>query len=163
VRVFLDALDRNWRFWMSKADTPRRLSRVARFEFILCNHCTPPSERFVSRKVMHRIVWSYGSTDWSRKPGQAAGACVPGMIGSKSRCDKTRDELHLSAYGEHETGPGSDQIGIGQTLNRAVAGMTKAGVGMQKSIRSAVIGHTFPVNPTFCRPEGRERGLKLWQ
>jgi hypothetical protein len=163
VRVLLDALDKNWRFWMSKADTPRRSNSVARCDFILRNHCTPPSERFVSRKVMHRIVWSFGSTDWNRKPGQVAGACVSGVIGRTSQCDKTRDELHLSAYGEHETGPGSDQIAIGQNLNRAVAGMTKAGGGMHMGIRSALVGHAFPATPTFCRPEGRERGLRLWR
>ncbi len=161
VRVFLQALDDSLGVGMSKAKFLRDPNCVTRREFLLSNHCTPPSDRFVPRMVTPETLESHGNPFRKRGPRQAARRLASDRIHSGDRCASAqRDELHQSAYGERGTGLDAGQTDIRQAfklLNRAGAGTWMGDGGMHSEFRDAVTAQAIPANPKSCRPEGRTR------
>lgn len=164
VRVLSNALDENLGVGMSKAKASCDPSWVRCCELLVSNHCTPPSDRFVSGIVIPGAKGSHGSLLWKRKPGQATGSYALGRICSVAWCGVTKEYESLrSANGGHRTKLGVGQIDMRLTyrfLNRADAGIAAGDGGMQSEIRPSVTPHAVPANPISIRPEGRERGQK---
>jgi hypothetical protein len=161
VRVFLQALDDSLGVGMSKAKVLRDPNCVTRREFLLSYHCTPPSDRFVSRMATPETLESQGNPFRKRGLGQAARRLASGSIHSGGwRANAQRDESHQSAYGERGTGLDAGQTDIGRAfklLNRAGAGTWMGDGGMHGELRTAVTSQAIPANPKTCRPEGRTR------
>ena len=164
VRVFLAALDENCGVGMSKANASSYPNCVTSCESFICNHCTPPSDRFVSSIVLVGALGSHRSPSREHKVWHAVEDCAQRRSDNGAeRENEQRDESLQSAYGEHVIESGAGQIMIGQMsslLNRADAGMAKGGGRMHCELRFVFTSHAFQANPISRRPVEHVRGLK---
>jgi len=120
VPVFLGALDQFCGVGMSKANASRDLNCVANRELLISNHCTPPSDRFVSRIVLVGTLGSLRSPYWKRKVGLAGQNCTHRcrVLGAGRKKAEQRDESLQSANGEYVIEIGAGPFTIGQTSSR---------------------------------------------
>ncbi len=165
VRVFMDALDEFCGVGMSKANASRDLNCVAKCELSICNHCTPPSDRFVSSIVFVGIPGSLRSPFRKRKVWLANQDCtLRRCVRGAGSENEQRNESHQSAYGEYVIELGAARFTIGLTsslLDGANAGMALGDDGMQDSFRLPSTSRPFQANQRSRRREGHVRGMKL--
>ena len=139
VRVFLDVLDVNCGVGMSKANAPRDPNCVTNCESLICNHCTPPSDRFVHSVVIVGALGSHRRPSWKSKVGQVSEDCAQRRSNDGGICEnEQRDESLQSAYGKRVINFGAGQIKIGRPfrlLNCAGAGTVKGDGGMHGELR----------------------------
>jgi hypothetical protein len=161
VRVISDALDEKLGVGMSKAKASRDPRCVTSCEFLLSNHCTPPSDRFVFRMATPGALKTRGNPLRKREPGQAARELAPCWFQPGGwRGNAQQDESHQSANGKRGTWLDAGHTDIGQTaklLNRGGAGTWMGDGGMHSEFGNVVPAHTTPANLKSCRPEGRTR------
>jgi hypothetical protein len=116
VRVFSKALDESKGVGMSRAEVSRDPSWVLIRNFLVPNHCTPPSVRFVFGIAIPGAFGSLGRPSPKHKPGKTTGGYVLGQIHSVAWCGVTKQyESYRSAYGGHEIELDVSQIDIGPT------------------------------------------------
>jgi hypothetical protein len=147
---------------MSKAEASRNPSWAIIRNFLFRNHCTPPSDRFVSGVAVPGALGSLGSPSWKHLSGQTTGRAWD-RIPSVAQCGAIkRYESLRSAYGGHGIELGASRIGMGPAARpQNCTDAETAGDGeMHNESRSAVTSHAFTANPKPCRPEGRVRGQK---
>jgi len=114
VLVFLDVLDEKSGVGMSKACASCDPNCVTNCESLICNHCTPPSDRFVSSFVIVGALGSHRSQSRKRKVCHADEDCAHRRSDNGARCENEhRDESLQSAYGKHGINIGASQIGMG--------------------------------------------------
>ena len=164
LRVFSDALDRNWRVAMSRADAAGDPNSASDLEFSighLCIHTSPP---FVSSVRNAVFLPPNRSKCRACHPSQLTGGGAFGRNNAGTGCGNVhRDKTHPSAYGGRGTQPRARLIGIeaaGKFLRSEAAEAAMNECDLPGEGGCAISTHVFPANRRVCRPEGRKRGLK---
>ena len=165
VRVFLEALDGICGVGMSKAKASREPNCVTDLESLICNHCNPPSGRFVYSVVIVGALRSHRSPSRKRKVWPATEDCAQRRSDHGARYEnEQKGESLQSVNCEQVPEFGTCQIEIERSsrlLNQAGAGKAMSCSGMQCGLRFAFASYAFRGNPTSHRLEGYVRGLKL--
>jgi hypothetical protein len=165
VRVFSDALDRNWRAEMSRANVACDPNSASDCELLIGNHCTHTSSPFVSSVTNKGFLTPFGSSSRECHPSDATGGGAFGLIHAGAWCgNEHRDESHPRVYGGRSAQFRTRRIGIELAGMYPRSEVAKAAMDERElSGERGCAGYVdvFPANRRVCRPEGRKRGLKV--
>jgi hypothetical protein len=165
VRVFSDALDRNWSSEMSKAKVAGDPNSAIDREFFIGNHCTHISAPFVSSVRNTGFLTPLGSSSREFEPSVATGGGALGRVHAGAWCGNVhRYKMHPSAYGGRSAQHRTRRTGIELAVvflrsEVAMAAVDKRDLSGERGCAGPV--HAFTANRRECRPEGRMRGLKV--
>ena len=165
VRVFSDALDRNWRVEMSRAKVAGDPNGAANCVLLIGRHCTYNLSPFVPSVTNKGFLTPLGSRSRDSHPRNATGGGLLVHNHSGAWCGNVqRDELHPRA----NDGRGAEQKArrIGIELAEVILRSELARAAMDERDLSdergcAVSIDVFPANRRECRPKRRKRGLKV--
>jgi hypothetical protein len=165
LRVFSDALDRNWRVKMSRANVARDPNSATDRELIIGHHCTYVSSPFVSKVGKTGFFTPIGSITREYHPSNATGGGASGRVPAGTRCGNMyQHKAHPSAYGGRSAQPRTRRIGIelaGVFLRSEAARAAMDECELSGEPGSTVSVQVFLANRRVCCPEGRERGPKV--
>jgi hypothetical protein len=164
VRVFSDALDRNWRVEMSRAKIAGDPNGAADCVLVIGKHCTYNSSPFVPSVTKKGFLTPFGSRSREYHPRNATGGGSLGHNYAGARCRNVqRDDLHPKVNDGRGAQPKARRTGIelaGVFLRSEVARAAMDERDLSGERGCAVSIHVFPANRRESRPEGRKRGLK---
>jgi hypothetical protein len=165
VRVFSDALDRNWRVEMSRARVAGDPTGAADCVLIIGKHCTYNQLPFVFSVTNKGFLTPLGSRSWeSRLSNATGGGALSDDLAIAWSVNLQRDDSHTRVNAGRITLPRARRIGIeiaGVFMRSEVARAAVDERNLSGECGCAGSIHEFPANRRECCPEGRKRGLKV--
>ena len=165
MRVFSDALDRNWRVEMSRAKIASDPNGAADCVLLICKHCTYNQPPFVPSATNTGFLTPFGSRSREYHPRNATGGGLLGHDHAGAWCRNVQpDDLHPRVIEGRGAQPKARRTGAelaGLFLHSEVArtAMDERDLSGERGCAASI--QVFPANRRESRPEGRKRGLKV--